>query len=156
MRIAWISTQGSGQFSQLWLVPNKSISVCKVQILVSIPCTILSIQSTILYILFYLIMAITVTDQRNLIYEYVQKFVTNDYDAKNFLRRVWEYEEWNDDDLQEQVRLRIQQAKDTHIQCTLDIIFAYTMDNMSYLRSMLSSEQEQIDIHESLYGKRMS
>lgn len=117
----------------------------KVQILVSIPCTILSIQSTILYILFYLIMAITVTDQRNLIYEYVQKFVTNDYDAKNFLRRVWEYEEWNDDDLQEQVRLRIQQAKDTHIQCTLDIIFAYTMDNMSYLRSMLSSEQEQHD-----------
>lgn len=101
-------------------------------------------------------MAITVTDQRNLIYEYVQKFVTNDYDAKNFLRRVWEYEEWNDDDLQEQVRLRTQQAKDTHIQCTLDIIFAYTMDNMSYLRSMLSSEQEQIDIHESIYGKRTS
>lgn len=90
-------------------------------------------------------MAISVTQQRELIQDYADKFITNDYDAKNFLRRVWEYKEWNDGDLQEQVRLWIQQAKDIHIQCTLDVIFAYTMDNMSYLRSMLSSEKEQMD-----------
>lgn len=102
-------------------------------------------------------MAISVTQQRELIQDYADKFITNDYDAKNFLRRVWEYEEWNDDDLWEQVRLWIQHAKDIHIQWVLDIIFAYTMDNMSYLRSMLSSWQEQRDrSYESWDSKAMS